>query len=215
MKIIDIDSWERKKSYLWFSTFSDPTYVLTARLDVTPLIKLKREKGLKFYEAMLYLAVKGLNSVPALRLRVEEEGVVEYESPIPSFTVALEDGLFDICNVPWTEDPHAFMSAVREEIEAAKLRGGNKDFGDERSDKYYFSCLPWLDFDTMTNPIPDSVNSLSIPRICWGKYVEKDGRYTMSYSVQVSHALVDGRPLCDVFANTQKLIDDCEQIFKS
>ena len=212
MKKIDIQSWERKKSYLWFSSFSNPTYALSAKINVTPLIQLKNRLKRSFYEDMLYLVVKALNGVPAMRLRVVGEEIVEYDAPAPSFTVALEDGLFDICRTEWNENPVEFCRAVRKGIESTVLSGGNKEFGDSKVDVYYFTCLPWLDFETMTNPIPDDAETYSIPRICWGKYVKTGDEYHLSVSIQVSHALVDGKPLCDAFAAIQNNVNDCERL---
>lgn len=212
MKIIDLDKWERKKSYLWFSGFSNPTYSVTARLDVTGLIELKNKYKRSFYEDMLYLTVSALNTVPAMRLRVEGGNVVEYDCPAPSFTVALDGGLFDICRTEWNKDPDIFCGEVRRGIEKTKKAGGNKEFGDSTHDVYYFSCLPWLDFVEATNPIPDDKESLSVPRISWGKFVPAGKGYEMSMNITVSHALVDGKPLCDAFNAVQKNLDDCEKI---
>ena len=212
MKKIDIETWDRKKSYLWFSKFSNPTYSLSTKIDITPLINLKNKYRRSFYEDMLYLTVKALNSVPAMRLRVVGDEIIEYDSSDPSFTVALPDGLFDICRTEWNEDPNVFVASVRRDIQQTKLNGGNKEFGDSKVDVYYFTSLPWLNFETMTNPIPDDKESLSIPRICWGKYVKEQEKYYLSLSIQVNHALVDGKPLCDAFTAIQKCVDDCEKL---
>lgn len=212
MKKIDIDTWNRKKTYLWFSSFSNPTYSLSAKIDITELMRVKAKYNRSFYEDMLYLTIKGLNDIPALRQRVVGGEIVEYDVIDPSYTVALKDGLFDICRTKWNDNPTEFCSAVRRDIEKAVLAGGNKEFGDKNVDVYYFTCLPWINFETMTNPIPDDVETLSIPRICWGKYVMSGGRYYLSLSIQVNHALVDGRPLCDAFSEIQDRINNCEEL---
>jgi chloramphenicol O-acetyltransferase type A len=57
-------------------------------------------------------------------------------------------------------------------------------------DWFYMSCLPWVDFTAMTNPVdgPDDC----VPRVTWGKFVPHSGAWRLSVSVQVHHALVDG-----------------------
>lgn len=212
MKKIDIATWERKKPYLWFSSFSNPTYSLTVRMDVTNLIALKEEYGRSFYEDMLYLAVKGLNAVPAMRLRVEKDEIIEYDCADPSFTVAMDGGLFDVCRVDWNDDPEIFCKTVRAGIENTKKHGGNKPFGDTALDVYYFSCLPWVDFTEMSNPIPDDAESYSIPRICWGKFVKCGEKYELGFNITVSHALVDGRQLCDAFRIIAENIKNCKEL---
>ncbi len=212
MKIIDVNSWERKKSYDWFSQFSNPTYHLGAKIDVSALINLKNEYKRFFFGDMLYLTVKALNSVPEMRLRIADDNVVEYDAPSPSFTVATRDGLFDICRAEWDDDPNVFCKRVRNEIDRTVKYGGNKQFGDASADVYYVTCLPWLDFETMSDPIPDDVKSLSIPRICWGKYVFRGGKYEMSLNITVNHALVDGKPLTDAFNAVQSVVNDCRNL---
>ena len=100
MEIIDIGKWDRKNSYQWFSSFRDTTYNVSAKIDVTPLVNFIKSRGLRFYEHMLYLAVRALNAVPDMRLRIRGNDVVRYDAPQPSFTVAKDDGTFDICRTP-------------------------------------------------------------------------------------------------------------------
>jgi chloramphenicol O-acetyltransferase type A len=54
----------------------------------------------------------------------------------------------------------------------------------------FLSCLPWINFTAMTNPHggPDDC----IPRITWGKIVERHSKWKMPVSVQAHHALIDG-----------------------
>ena len=208
-KVIDISSWARKKSYEWFSSFSNPTYGVTSRLDVTALVRYVKSNGLSFFENMLYLTTLGINSVPQLRLRVEGGNVVLHDYADPSFTVALNDGLFDLCRVPWQQDPRAFCRTVRQGIEGVKSGRVSKNFGDENLAVLYLTCLPWIDFTDMSNPIPDDPSLASIPRICWGQYVREGENFKIALNITVSHALVDGKPLCDAFAAVQKNLNDC------
>jgi chloramphenicol O-acetyltransferase len=49
----------------------------------------------------------------------------------------------------------------------------------------------------MTHPVPDGmIESNSVPRACFSKYIEKDGKYNLNFTINVSHVLVDGYPLC-------------------
>lgn len=212
MKVIDIDGWNRKKAYLWFSKFSDPTYALSVKLDVTPLKTFLKESGGHFFDSLLYLAVRGLNAVPELRLRIKGEQIIEYDFPDPSFTVALGDGSFDICRAKWSQNAPEFLKNTRKLIKDTIASGGNKPFGDSGVDVYYVTCLPWLDFETMTNPIPDDPVFAAIPRVCWGKCQRAGERYLMPFALQVSHALVDGKPLSDAFAAVQECIDNCAEL---
>lgn len=212
MKIIDLEHWDRRQSYEWFSSFSNPTYSVAAKIDVTALVAFCRENKRHFYESMLYLTVRAINGVAPMRLRTFNGKVVEYESASPSFTVARQNGAFGLCRIPWDEDATRFCTAVRDGIERTEAGKSDKPFGEEEPDVYYFTCLPWLNFDCMTDPIPDDKESQSIPRICWGKYVEDGGRVKLSLNITASHALVDGKTLCDAFAAIQSAVDACEKL---
>ena len=172
MKIIDIENWDRAKSYKWFSSFSNPTYAVAAKLNVTPLINYIKQNELHFYEHMLFLVVYAINRIPQFRLRVSDGKVCEYDAPAVSFTVATDNGNFDICYVEWDENSISFCNETRRLIEEVKKGNGIRELGDSDPNVYYLTTLPWLDFTKMSDPIPDDVNSQSIPRLCWGKYVK-------------------------------------------
>ncbi|MBE7088543.1 MAG: hypothetical protein E7370_03370 [Clostridiales bacterium] len=212
MKIIDIESWERKKAYKWFSAFSNPTYAVTVRLDITEYINFKKANNRNFYADFLYLVVKALNTVPALRQRIEDCGVVEYEAPNPSITVLMPNQTFETCKIPYKQNADDFVKTVREYIDYTQKFGGNKDFNDDKNDVYYFSCLPWLDYVQISDPIPDDIKNASIPRISWGKYVEENERWKITLNVTVNHALVDGKHVSDAINQIQKNINECKSI---
>jgi chloramphenicol O-acetyltransferase type A len=55
----------------------------------------------------------------------------------------------------------------------------------------HYSAIPWLDFTSISHArsfsFPDSC-----PKISFGKMTEIDGQKSMSVSIHVHHALVDG-----------------------
>lgn len=58
-----------------------------------------------------------------------------------------------------------------------------------------FSCLPWMDVTAVTNERDLSAANAqddSIPRICWGKFTQENGRVYLGMSVEVNHRLIDG-----------------------
>jgi len=150
--------------------------------------------------------------VPALRQRIEDCGVVEYEAPNPSITVLMPNQTFETCKIPYKQNADDFVKTVREYIDYTQKFGGNKDFNDDKNDVYYFSCLPWLDYVQISDPIPDDIKNASIPRISWGKYVEENERWKITLNVTVNHALVDGKHVSDAINQIQKNINECKSI---
>ena len=68
-------------------------------------------------------------------------------------------------------------------------------------DLAYLSCMPWLDYTSINNALPGPDDC--IPRITWGKIVERDGRWEMAMTLEVHHALVDGAQVGAYFAAVQ------------
>ena len=80
MKKIDINNWNRKKHYDWFNTFSNPTYGMNVRMDVTKLYHYVKKQKQSFFIGMLYLVTKGCNMVESMRLRTINNEVLIFES---------------------------------------------------------------------------------------------------------------------------------------
>jgi len=52
------------------------------------------------------------------------------------------------------------------------------------------SCLPWLHYSDLRQPVPHPADSN--PRLTWGKYVTEGGRTHLPVTLLCNHALVDG-----------------------
>lgn len=101
MEKIDIGAWDRKELFDFFSSVSDPFYMVTFRQDVTKLCRYAKARGLSFYYALVYLCTQAVNSVPAFQYTIRGDGVYRLERRIPSFT-DLKKGseLFHIVTMP-------------------------------------------------------------------------------------------------------------------
>ena len=62
-----------------------------------------------------------------------------------------------------------------------------------------FSCIPWVDFDSITSAIVQ--NNQIQPLITWGKV---DENYEMTVSITVNHIFVNGRELGYFYENVEK-----------
>ena len=65
MKKLDIERWERKEIYDFMSTLSDPFYSVSFNIDVTKLYDYTHKKSFSFYYALIFLATKAINEIPA------------------------------------------------------------------------------------------------------------------------------------------------------
>ena len=79
MKKIDIKTTGRAHIYEWFSGFSNTTYSINKKLDVTKLVNASKNKHESFFIYFMYNVIKAINSVPEMRIRLEDSGVVIYD----------------------------------------------------------------------------------------------------------------------------------------
>ena len=141
--------------------------------------------------------MRSLNSIDELRLRYVDGEVRQYELIHPTYTVMTNASVFENCKNQMEDNYQDFYKNCHKTIEQTKHQiTVNDGYNDSQNyDVYYITCLPWLSYTAMTHPIPENdKESCSVPRICFGKYTEKNGQFILSFNLTVSHALVDGYP---------------------
>ncbi|MBR0040655.1 MAG: chloramphenicol acetyltransferase [Oscillospiraceae bacterium] len=189
MKRIDLEKWDRRDIFAFFSPLSNPFYSVCFRLDVTALRRFCRQKALSFYYAMIFLVTRAVNGTEAFLYTLEGGQVCLLDGRRPSFTDREEgEAYFHIVTMPLGDSLEDFCMAAKEKSRAQR---SFIDYSSESPDLVYLSSLPWLDLTALTNERdldPDD----AIPRIAWGKYVEENGRLTLGLSVEVNHRFVDG-----------------------
>lgn len=217
MKKIKFENMQRKKTFDWFKNFSNSTYSMNVKMDVTNLLKHTRKMNESFFIDLLYIVLKGLNSIEEMRMRLVNDVPVMYDEINPAFTVMTELGVFENVRFKNCTSFQKFYHIASECIENAKKQTSIKkeNYNPENCyNEYYITCVPWIDFSQFTHPIPDDKASQCIPRICWGKYVEEDNKYQLTLNITVSHIFVDGYPLAQAFIKIQELLNNAEDVLK-
>lgn len=218
--IINMESWNRAELFQEFINMRTSIYDMTVRMDVTNLVLSCKKNKESFFIKFLYLALRELNGIPEFRMRIHNGDPCIYDKVACSFTVLNDYGYF-VNRTAEYSNYRSFYENVLAIIKKAKMEKNthpqNSDLG--RTDLLYFSCIPWVDFQSMTLPVitspygSDDQTYNIVPCIGWGKYVEENDRYKMSLHMKVSHAFIDGKPLADAFNNIQSALDtshECE-----
>ena len=217
MKEIDTKNWNRSKTYEWFKSFTNTTYSMNVEMDITVLVKHVKENKQSFFIDMLYVVVKGLNSVEEMRTRFVNGKVVVYDYINPAFTVMTNAGTFENVREKNCENFTTFYKNSSELIEKTKKQTTIKKENynpKDCYDEYYITCVPWISFTQFNHPIPDNKESQCIPRICWGKYYCVNERYKIMLNITVSHMFVDGFHLAKAFNVIQQLLNNVENSLK-
>jgi len=204
MKTYDPDRWTRRDHYRWYRSLEFPYLGITANVDVTELVRARKERGESLFAGMLHRIMAAANRVDSLRQRIRvEDGhdvVVEHETVHPGFTVSGAEGLFNFATAEFTADRTRFAEAVGEASRAKRNATTLTPFEGQRDDLIFCSCIPWIDFTHVTHPVP--LKRLdSIPRIAWGRIVQDAHGAHCAVNIQAHHALVDGAHVGALFDN--------------
>ncbi len=217
---INIDTWKRKKNFLWFREFPNPCFGLTSRMDVTEVLKYSKEHSLSSFSVICFVLSEVLNGIEDFKYRVDNGKPVYCDRCNIAYTVATAENEFTNCRTLSHRDFSVFYPAMRADIEAIKQKkeeeGQEGEFNNVQIlDDFYFSCVKWLDFTACVEPIPGHLpENYSIPRICWGKYVEENGRMKMSLSITVNHSLIDGYAVSVAFNRIQEAFGNIESLIE-
>ncbi len=200
-RIIDMDSYYRKGVFRHFSEDCKCSTSMTARVDVTDLVKYSKETETKFSINFLYLLSKVLNSREDYRMGYlyETGQLICYDRIHPTQYVFHDDT--ETCTPVYTaycDDYALFYQNALNDLEKAKQT--REYMLDAKNHPNWFdaSYIPWLSYDALHIELPDGYLYFS-PIVNWGKYRPENGRLMMPVSVRLNHAVADGYLVAKVF----------------
>jgi chloramphenicol O-acetyltransferase type A len=142
----EIDSWERREHFRFFSNVACPTYNICFEIDATKARSRARDEGLSFNLTMIHLSVRAADTVENFRYRIRNGNVVLHERLHPVFAdMAPGSELFKLVTVDMGEDLADFDSRA-----AAASRSQAEYFPIDRlagrDDFIFFSAILWIGF---------------------------------------------------------------------
>ena len=192
-KKVDLNTWERKEIFDFFSEISNPFYMVSFRQNVSRLYKYTKQNHISFYYALVYLCTKAINSIPAFHYAIRQSEIYYLPERIPSFTDMKKDSeFFHIVTMPCEDSMIEFCNKAGERSQRQSVF---LEKNLECDSLIYFSCIPWVDVTALTNERDMSAPQAkddAIPRITWGKYVSSGDQLELGMSIEVNHRLVDG-----------------------
>ena len=212
MKEIDIEKWERKSHYNWFGAFANPCFSLEVRMDITRVLKFCKKNNTSSFATIMYAVCKCLNESLPFRYRILDGKVYEIPHANVAYTIAVND-YFVNTRADMTMNYFDFCKYVKNEQQKMIHSGYVQETYNNTTivNDIYCSCVPWIDFVSAQQPIPDNMpESNCIPRVCWGKYVKKKwmNKTYMTMNITASHALVDGQDMAKAFVRIQEIFDN-------
>lgn len=212
MKNIPFDHPHRRAHFDFFNQMTNPHFNICANVDVTELLDFSKRENLPITPTIVFFIAKAANEIKEFRWRIRDGQVVEHGEVHPSFSVYTDVAdVFSFCEVKYAKDAREFINRANIKIEEMKT---DPSFEDEygRDDYLFLSAIPWVSFTSFQhamnyNPID------SVPRITWGKFFNEGKIIKMPLSVQVHHAVVDGRHVGQYFQLFENLVQNPSGIF--
>lgn len=192
MKIIDLQSWNRREHFEFFSKMASPYFGIVTEVECTTAYDRSKQTGNSFFACYLHKSMVAVNSVNELKTRIVNDEVVLYDVIHAGTTIAREDGTFGFGFVPFSHEFSEFQAELQKEINAVKTCSGLRLNNDDiKKDLIRHSSFPWRSFTALLHPT-NLDNKESVPKITFGKFNIRDGRKYLPVSVEAHHGLADG-----------------------
>ena len=181
-----------------FINFLSSRYSMSARVNVETMWNWCCENDKSFFVMSLGCLMNASNKIPEFKRRIINDKVYEFD--YLEGTCPIMDDENKIYREMRVETPqnfsdilewHDYVKELSHDILSGRKEGFTLDMSKRDMENIAnFSCIPWVDFDSITSCIVES-NQIQ-PLITWGR-VNKD--YEMTVSITVSHIFVNGQEL--------------------
>jgi chloramphenicol O-acetyltransferase type A len=207
MKIIDIENWNRKEHFEFFSKMASPYFGLTTEVDCTKAYEKAKENGYSFFAYYFHKSMIAVNAVNELKLRIIDNQVVLFDEIHAETTIGRTDGTFGFAFIKFSENFTIFNETLNSEIQAVQNSVGIRlDNGRSGEDFVRYSTIPWNSFSALLHP-NNFDKTESVPKITFGKFTIRDGKKILPVSVELHHGLADGFHIAKYLEEFQRQLD--------
>lgn len=204
MKVIDIESWNRREHFEFFSKMKSPFFGFTTEVDCTKAYHDAKEQGHSFYAAYLHKSMIAINTVDELKLRIVDGKVILYEEVHVGGTIGRPDGTFGFSFFHYSEDFEIFNKELQKEVKSVQNSTGLGISNDVLPINHIrHTTIPWKSFSAMLHPTNFDPKEC-IPKITFGKFNIREGKKYLPVSIEAHHGLADGIHLAKYFEEFER-----------
>ena len=203
--IINLETWNRAEHYNLFRKYDVPFWSVSANIDVTHAYRWCKMHGRSFAVAYHWASAKAINEIDALKMRIENEKPVLFDTIHVSTTIARPDGMFGFSFTTFDEDFDAFHKASTVEAERVKAESGLKT-PYSGIDIVYFTVLRKVKF-TMMEHAHGLGDGAAIPFLTFGESFEENGKLRLPHSMRIHHGLVDGQHVGRYYERLEEVLN--------
>lgn len=212
---IDVMTWPRREIFYYFSQMAPTGYSITVEVDVTNVVKVTKENGLKFFPAYLWLVTKNLNRQTEFRCAVHDGKFGYFDTLTPLYATWHEDT--KTFSLMWTEYEKNFIDFYDKYMENQRKYGENNNIIANDTppppNAYTVSAIPWVNFTHFAVHSYEN-KPYYFPSIEAGRYRNENGRMLMPLSLTCHHATTDGYHISEFLKDLKADIDNFEEYIK-
>ena len=205
MREVDPNSTSRALAFSLWMKAPMPMVTLMKTLDVAPLVRLSRKRGLKFNMLLCWCIGKAAARTEDFYLLPVGDKLIQYDRLAVNIVVTTRDGGIATCDIPVSSDLEQFN---RDYLKfTGQVHESGKSF--ELGEDYMVigtSALAGYEIDGAVNIYAGCYNN---PFLIWGKYRKKWLHTILPVSFQFHHTQMDGIPAA---AFLERLQQEIQQI---
>ena len=184
---VDPKSTARAEAYMLWMNAPNPMVTFFKTLDVTPLVKLCRRRGLRFNVLLCYCIGKAASEVGEFYMLPVDRELLKYDSIAVNTIVRNRQGGVSSCDVPFSGGLEQFNADYLRLTRRCAESCENHDLTD--SMVIGTSAIVDTEIDGAVGMNSGIFNN---PFIIWGKYRKGVFKTTLSLSFQFHHTQMDG-----------------------
>ena len=185
---------------LWMSA-PNPMVTFFKTLDVTPLVRLSRKRGLKFNMLLCWCIGKAARQIKEFYLLPFGRELLQYDSIAVNTIVKNKTGEVSSCDVPFSNDLAQFSADYLCLTREAAERCENHDL----TDRMVIGTSAIVDTE-IDGAVGMNSGIFNNPFLIWGKYQKGLFRTTLKLSFQFHHTQMDGAHAGRFLARLQETI---------
>lgn len=204
--LLNLNTWNRKSHFEFFSQFEEPFFGITAPVDVTIAYKNAKSTQTSFFIYYLHKILEAVNNVESFKYRIKDQQIIIHDRVHTSATIMREDQTFGFSFMEYHPELGVFKENALQEIKRIQETSGilTREYPENI---IHFSAIPWINFSAISHSRNFSKED-SCPKISVGKIFEENNFQKMNISVTVHHGLMDGYHVSLFFEELQKLLNN-------
>lgn len=205
---IDVANWPRREIFYYFSQMAPTGYSITVDVDVTELLRVTKEKGIRFFPAYLWLVTRNLNRQMEFKCAIRDGVLGYYDNLTPLYATWHEET--HTFSFLWTEYSESFYDFYEAYLADQREYGHNlgalakPQLPPENA--YTVSCIPWVEFQHFAVHSYEN-KPYYFPSVEAGKFRQEKGRTYMPLSLTCHHATTDGYHIAKFLQDLQRDMD--------